>query len=337
MGVKLGDIVPKTKIDFDYLTHKSIAIDFSNFAFQFLSSIRQPDGTPLMDKEGRVTSHLMGIWTRFSNLIQKDIKLVIILDGKPPSLKYKTTEERHARKQEAMQKYETAKHEEDVELMLKYAKMFSYLPKEMVEEATKLMTAMGLPVIQAPEEADAQIAHLCKAKEVDFAASADYDCLLYGTPKMITNLTLSQKRKTIAGYTKTTPELIELEKVLASLNITQDDLIVLSILSGTDYNPGGIKGIGPKKALKLIKEKKDYDVIFKELNAAFDWKEIFSIFKTMKVQKDYTLKWSLPDEQKIKEILVEAHDFSEERVNATLQKLLAAKAQQQEGLNRWFK
>src|SRR3989344_8567080 len=105
MGVKLTKLIEKEAITFDHLIGKKIAIDFSNFAFQFLSSIRQPDGTLLMDSHGNVTSHLVGIWSRFSNLMQRGIKLAIVLDGAPPKQKLRVTEERHTRKEEAKEKY----------------------------------------------------------------------------------------------------------------------------------------------------------------------------------------------------------------------------------------
>ena len=339
MGVKLGDIVIRKQLSFDELSNKSIAIDFSNSAYQFLSSIRQPDGTPLMDLKGRITSHLMGAWTRFSNLVQQGIKLAIVFDGKMPELKHSQQAERMERKEIAKEKYRKAKSEENIEEMSRYAKQFSYLTREMVEETKKLIEAMGLPIVQAPMESDAQMAYMNKNNDVYACGSSDFDCLLHAAPRLITNLTLSQKRKLPSGaYIKISPELIELEEFLKSLNITQEQLIIIGILSGTDYNPSGIYGIGPKKALKLIKENKDYNKMFKELKADFDWKEVFNLFKNMKIKKDYKLEWREFDEDKIKKILVDEHNFSEDRINNTINKLHESKkVKQQKGLDAWFK
>ena len=339
MGVKLGDIVVRKQISFEDLFNKTIAVDFSNSAYQFLSSIRQSDGTPLMDKKGRITSHLMGIWTRFSNLIQQNIKLVIVFDGKMPELKHSQIKERMERKEIAMEKYQKAKSREDIEEMLRYSKQFSILTKDMAEESKKLIEAMGLPMIQAPMESDAQMAYLNKKNDAYACGSSDFDCLLHGAPRLVTNLTLSQKRKLPSGaYIKITPELIELEESLKNLGITQEQLIILGILSGTDYNPSGIYGIGPKKALKLIKEYKDYDKMFKDLNADFDWKEIFNLFKEMKIEKKYKLEWKELNEDKIKKILIDEHNFSEERVNSIINKMHESKqAKQQKNLDSWFK
>ena len=116
-----------------------------------------------------------------------------------------------------------------------------------------------------------------------------------------------------------------------------DQLIALSILVGTDYNPGGIKGIGPKKALKLVSGVKDFDKLFREVEADFEWKKIYALFKSMPVDKDYNLKWGSPDENAVKKILVDKHEFSEERVEATLSKIIKVKARDQKGLDKWVK
>ncbi len=321
MGVKLPGILPVKTVSWEDLKDKKIGVDFSNSVYQFLSSIRQKDGTPLMDSHGRVTSHLSGIFHRSLNLMQKGMKLCYIFDGKPPELKYATQQERRERKEKAFEKYKQAKQEEDIELMHKYSKQVTYLNNEIVEESKELIKAIGLPVVQSPSEADAQGAFMVERKDLDYFASSDADCLLHGCPRTIPNLTLSQTRKLPGGkFVYIQPQIIELKDVLSHLGINQDQLIVMGILTGTDYNRGGISGIGPKKALNLVKQFKKFDALFSELNPDFDWKKIYAIFKSMPVMKNYQLKWNNLDEKKVKEILVEQHDFSEERINNLLKK-----------------
>jgi len=337
MGVKLSELVPKKEIEFEDLKNKKIAVDASNSLYQFLASIRQRDGTPLMDSKGRITSHLMGLFTRTANLITKGIKVCYVFDGKPPSLKIYQQEQREYRKRLAEEKFEQAKQEEDIETMAKYAKQTSRLTKDMISESKELVKALGLPVIQAPQEADAQAAFMCEKKDVWAVASSDYDSLLYGAPRMITNLTLSQRRKLPSGATiQIKPELVDLQDTLKKLKIKQDQLLALALLVGTDYNPGGVKRIGPKTALKLVKQYKDFDKLFKEVKAEFDWKQIYAIFKSMPVIKNYQLKWKEPDEKKILKILVDDHEFSEERVKKTLQQI-TNKPSGQKGLDVWSK
>lgn len=339
MGIKLKDILTKKQIEFDDLAGRKIGVDFSNAAYQFLASIRQKDGMPLMDSKGHITSHLVGLFSRTTNLMARGVKLCYVFDGKPPAMKYGTTSEREEKKQTAEKRLEEAKEEEDIMAMMKYSKQSMRLTQEMVNEAKELIEALGLPGVQAPSEADAQLAYMCQKGDVWAVATSDVDPLVHGCPRTITNLTLSQKRKTSSGaIINIKPELIELKELLTNLGINRDQLIGLSILVGTDYNPGGVKGIGPKKALKLVKENKDLDKIFKEVEADFDWKKIYALFKSMPVEKNYNLKWGSVDEDAVKKILVDRHDFSEERVNSTLSKVTKVKgSKDQKGLDKWVR
>lgn len=330
MGLQIGDIVPRKEIEFSELKGKVIAVDAFNAIYQFLSSIRQPDGTPLMDSSGRVTSHLSGLFYRNISLLSEGIKLIYVFDGEYHKLKDKTHEIRQGAKDIAKEKYEQAVEDEDIDAMGKYARGFTKLNSEMIAESKELLEAMGIAVIQAPGEGEMQCAELVKSNQAFAIASQDYDAIAVGGRRLIQNLTLSRKRKTRTGYIYIAPEMIEYEKVLNELGIDGDQLISLAILVGTDFNPGGVKGIGPKKALALVKDKKYPVSIFKELEEQgrldFDWKEVFEIFKKPNVSKE-KVEFPKIDEQKIKEILVERHEFSDERINNQLEKLRDIKEQ----------
>ena len=341
MGVDLGNIIPKQEVKFDYLKNKSVAIDAFNALYQFLSSIRGQDGSYLMDSKGRVTSHLQGLFTRNLNLMGKGIKLIYVFDGEPPKLKHRENLDRSERKNIAEQKYRTAVSDENLDDMYKYSRQFMRLNDQMIEESKQLVSALGIPYIQAPSEAEGQVSFMCKNKLVDFACSQDYDALLFGAPKLIRNLTLSQKRKVRGGrIVYTFLEFVELEKVLGELKLNQEQLIALGILIGTDFNPGGVKGIGPKKALKLVQEHKsvkDFDKMFNELNVDFEWKDIYEIFSNLPVEKKVNLKWSSVDEDKVREILVDKYEFNLERVNSLLEKYKQEnKNSNQKGLSDFF-
>ena len=234
------------------------------------------------------------------------------------------------------ERLEKAKEEEDETSMLKYSKQTSRLTFKMSDEAKELIKAFGLPVIQAPSEAEAQCSFMAEKGDVYAVASSDYDSLLYNAPRVIRNLTLSQKRKIRNTYVTVNPEMIELKEVLKGLELTQDQLIVLSIIVGTDYNVGGIKRIGPKTALKLVKQTKDFDKLFKELNPEFNWKKIYATFKSMPLMKNYQLKWSKINEDEIRRILINKHDFSEDRVDKMLERL-TKKKKNQKGLSSFIK
>ncbi|MBT4577065.1 flap endonuclease-1 [Candidatus Woesearchaeota archaeon] len=339
MGVKITDLVEKRKISFDELKGKKIAVDFSNAAYQFLTSIRQQDGTPLTDSNGNITSHLIGILSRTANLMAQGIKVVYVMDGRPPELKLMTQKKRYEAKTLAQERFEEAKEQGDEASMLKYSRQFTKLTKEMTEEARELIEALGIPTIQAPSEADAQIAYCCKQGDVWAAATTDFDVLLHASPRMVTNLTVSQKKKTATGFKKTAPDLILLDDALTNLEINQDQLISLGMLVGTDYHQG-IKGIGPKKAIKIVKELITPEEIFKAHPLEDqDWKEVFKLFKNMNVNKDYKLEWNPPNKEKLMDILVKKHDFSEERIMSTLNKITGGNVKvtvDQKGLGSWM-
>lgn len=336
MGINISKIISKKDILLEDLKGKKLAVDASQMLYQFLASIRQQDGTPLIDSNDNITSHLMGISTRIPNLMEKGLKLAFVFDGKPPLLKIHEKEQREHRKRLAEEKLEMAKEDEDEELMLKYSKQTSRLSFKMSDEAKELIKAFGLPVIQAPSEAEAQCSFMAEKRDVYAVASSDFDSLLYSAPRVIRNITLSQKRKVRNTYVKVNPEIMELKEILKELDINQDQLIVLSILIGTDYNIGGIKGIGPKNALKLVKQNKNFDKLFKELKPNFDWKQIYATFKSMPIMKNYQLKWKEVDEDKVREILIDRHDFSEERVDKMLERI-TKKKKHQKGLSSFLK
>jgi flap endonuclease-1 len=322
MGLQIGDLVPRKEITFQELNGKIIAVDAFNALYQFLSSIRQPDGTPLMDSKRRVTSHLSGLFYRNIALMSEGISLAYVFDGEYHVLKGKTQELRQEAKDLAKEKYELAKEEEDIEGMSRYSRGFIRLDREMLAESKELLHAMGIAVVQAPGEGEMQASHLVKTREAYAVGSQDYDALVTGG-RLIQNLTLARKRKTRTGdFIYIAPEMIEYEKTLTHLDLTGDQLLCLAILVGTDFNPGGIKGIGPKKALALVKQKKHPVAIFQEMEGRmdFDWQEIFEIFKKPNVSN---IKLAMPklDEARVKQLLVDEHEFSLERVDKQLDKL----------------
>ncbi len=345
MGLNISEIIPREELNVATLKGKTLCVDAFNTLYQFLSTIRQPDGTPLKDSKERITSHLSGIFYRNVSLLSEGIKLVYVFDGKAPELKHRTHEIRKENREAMREKYEEAKQEEDITNMKRYSSQNIRLGDEMIREAKELLEALGIAVIQAPGEGEAEAAHLAKREGIYASVSQDYDSLLFGAPRLIRNLTLARKRKTLRGWVEITPEIIELEHVLNLLNVNLDQLICLGILVGTDYNPKGIPGIGQKRALGIVQRFKQPYLIFKSLeeqmaaldeNTKFDWKEIFELFHKANVS-DEEISFPKMDREKIKKILVEEHDFSEDRVNNQLKKLDEAREKgKQKDLGKWF-
>jgi flap endonuclease-1 len=346
MGLNIREIIPRREIELSELKGKTICVDAFNTLYQFLSTIRQVDGTPLMDNKKRITSHLSGIFYRNLSLLESGIKLIYVFDGKAPDLKRKTFKEREGNRDVAREKYEEAKTEEDLAGMKRYSSQLVRINDDIIRESKELLEAMGIAVVQAPSEGESEAAYLARTRSGIFAsASQDYDSLLFGAPKLIRNLTLARKRKTVSGWMEVKPEMIELEKVLNYLEINLDQLICLGILVGTDYNPKGIPGIGQKKALQIVRKFQQPFLIFESMKEQmenlpeedkFDWQVIFELFHKPDVSNSL-FKFGKVDEKKIRQILVEEHDFSDERVQKQLERLREINEKnKQKNLERWF-
>ena len=340
MGLKLKDIIVKKEVAISDLADRKLVVDSFNVMYQFLATIRTRDGSLLMDSKGNVTSHLTGMFSRTASLVGSGLRLAFVFDGKAPELKKKERERRKEAKKTAQREYEIAREREDIDAMKKYAARTAQLTPEMVEEAKKLIAALGMPVIQAPSEGEAQAAHIVRKGEAFAEVSQDFDCLMFGVPRLIRNLTVSERRKMPSrlSYEVVKPELIELDENLRALGVTQDQLIAVGILVGTDFNPGGIKGIGQKNVLKLVaKHGEDFDSLFNEVQwdktFPFSWSEVFGLIKNMPVTDRYFLEWKQPDVDAVMKLLVGEHDFSEQRVSDTLAKMDKAQEQHtQKGL-----
>lgn len=345
MGLNIKQIISRKNIEIPDLKGKTVSVDAFNTLYQFLSTIRQQDGSPLMDDNKKITSHLSGILYRNVALLKEKIKLIYVFDGEPPKLKEKIHKKRREVKEKAEENYQAAKQAENIEEMRKYSQQLVKLNDEMIQESKELLQAMGIAVIQAPGEGEAQAAYLSRQKEVYATVSQDYDSLIFGAPTLIRNLTLSRKKKTFSGFVEVKPEIIKLKDVLEELQINQDQLICIAIMVGTDYNPKGIPRIGQKKALKIVKEFITPEEIFKHLEEKikelpnedkFDWEEIFSLFKAAKINNPEIIFPKINPER-IKEILVKKHGFSEERIQRQIEKLTdIKKAQNQKSLEKWF-
>lgn len=339
MGINLKDLIPTKEIEMSYLSGRKLAIDAHNWMYQFLSIIRDRfTGEPLKDSKGNVTSHLSGLFYRTARLLENGIRPVYVFDGKPPDFKRETSEERRRIRGEAELKWKEALEAGDVEAVKRYSQQAVKLTPEMVEEAERLLNAMGISCMQAPSEGEAEATHMVKKGLVWASASQDWDSLAFGCPKLIRNLNITGKRKVPRKqtYVSVKPELVELDQVLKALGIGQDQLILLGILVGTDYNPGGVPGIGPKKALKLVKEQKTLDKVKKSVEWSFNasMESIFRFFKSPPVE-DVEIEEVGLDTEELRKILVDDHDFSEDRIKPTLEKLKGKKSGHS-GLGKFF-
>ena len=340
MGLNLKDLVVREKTTLEAFSTKIIAIDAYNAIYQFLASIRGPDGLQLSDSEGRITSHLSGLLYRNVNFLSLGIKPVYVFDGKPPSLKTAEIERRKQIKKDATVKYEKAIAEGNMEDARKYAQQTTSMKDGMVKESKQFLTYFGIPFIDAPSEGEATAAHLTNTGQAYASASQDFDSVLCGAKRLVRNFTNSGRRKipNRNTYIDVVPEIIETQKTLDALGLTHEELIDVGILIGTDFNPNGFDRIGPKTALKMIKlhsRLEDIPQIQEQLQE-IEFEQIRKIFLEPKVTEVDEITFNEVDYEGITNYLVKERSFSEDRIQATLNRLKKALEKKSQNLDKWF-
>jgi flap endonuclease-1 len=333
MGVALRDIIAEYKTPVTWESLPGIAaIDANNALYQFLTIIRQPDGTPLMDRHGRVTSHLSGILFRMASFMEKGIRPVFVFDGKPAALKQATIDGRRKIRDEAGEKWKEALERGDEEEAYKQARSSTRVDATIIATAKELLGLMGVPVVQAPGEGEAQASFMVARGDARYVVSQDYDTLLFGAPLLVRNLTVSGKRKVHGRQITVNPERIVLADTLAGLHLTREQLIEIGILVGTDFNPG-VAGVGAKTGLKIV-QKGEFAAKLKEKQPDFDPAPVLEMFLHPPVTSEYSLAAGHPDPEGIRKMLCDGYDFSPERVDKAMEGFTVKAGQKT--LERWF-
>jgi len=341
VGLDLKTLCVREKTNLESFASKVVAIDAYNAIYQFLSIIRGPDGMPLTDFSGRITSHVSGLFYRNINFLSIGIKPVYVFDGQPPSLKSAEIEKRKQIKRDATIKYEHAISAGKYEEAKKYAQQTSILKDDMVADSKKLLGLFGIPFVQAPSEGEATAAHMTITGQAYASASQDFDSLLFGAKKLVRNFTNSGRRKLPNRNTtiEVEPEIIDLNKTLTELGVTREQLVDIGILIGTDFNPDGFERIGPKTALKAIKQYQRLEDVpqIQEKLEQVDFKQIRDIFLNPKVEDVPELKFEEVDYQGIVNYLTKERNFSQDRVETSLNRLKKSFEKKSHTLEQWFK
>jgi flap endonuclease-1 len=313
VGLPLREIVAAQEIPWEALAGRVLAVDGYNAVYQFLATLRQKDGQPFCDAQGRITSHLMGVFYRTTSLLREGVLPVWVFDGRPPERKAGTIRRRIAAKERAESEWQQALAAGDLPTARRKAAQTSRLTRPMVDELTGLLHALGVPTVMAPGEGEAQAAALAARGTTWGTASEDYDSLLFGTPRLIRGLAARNR-----GGTAPEAQLIDRAELLSTLGIDGEELILLGLLIGTDFNEGA-RGYGPKKSLKLVQEHLGFE---KSLERAgldpTEANEVAEIFRHPNVAEIDLPPFGPVDEEAVRRLLVEEHGFSEERVRAAV-------------------
>ncbi|KAI8555311.1 hypothetical protein RHMOL_Rhmol05G0164900 [Rhododendron molle] len=360
MGIKgltklLADNAPKSMKEqkFESYFGRKIAIDASMSIYQFLIVVGRTGTEMLTNEAGEVTSHLQGMFTRTIRLLEAGLKPIYVFDGKPPDLKKQELAKRYSKRADATEDLNQALETGNKEDIEKFSKRTVKVTKQHNEDCQKLLRLMGVPIIEAPSEAEAQCAALCKSGKawiltftincfiwVYAVASEDMDSLTFGAPRFLRHLMdPSSKKVPVMEF--------EVSKVLEELNLSMDQFIDLCILCGCDYCDS-IRGIGGQTALKLIRQHGSIENILENINKERyqipdDWpyQEARILFKEPAVFSDEEhpeIKWSAPDEEGLITFLVTENGFNSDRITKAIEKIKAAKNKSSQGrLESFFK
>merc|ERR1740123_2182229 len=268
--------------------------------------------------------------------MESGIKPVYVFDGKPPELKLGELDARRAKRNEATANLEAAREAGDSEDILKSTKMTVKVTKEQNEQTKKLLRLMGVPVIDAPSEAEATCAALCRDGKVHASATEDADCLTFGTKVLVRNLMAAESQK------KTILE-VNLAVILEQLNVTMDQFIDFCILSGCDYCDT-LKGVGPSTAIKLLIQHGSLEKVLEVLGPEkvpenFRYQAARDFFKECESVDPSTVDFEFedPDVEGLTKFLVEGCSFSKERVDRYVERLMKAKSRsKQRPLDSFF-
>jgi len=338
MGVNLTPIIVKRVVSLEDLRGRSLAIDANIYLHEFIALIRTREGRPFTDTEGRVTSHLIGLAFRTTRLLTEyQIRTLFVFDGKPPRLKEAEIEKRRAQRRKAEEEWKEALSAKDYATAFSKAVMTGRLTGDMIQDAKHLLDLLGIPWIQAPSEAEAQAAHLALKGDVWASSSKDYDSLLFGTPRLVRYVTITGTEflPSKGRARKLEPEIIELNALLSYHGLTRPQLVDLAILVGTDFNEG-LKGVGPKTALKLMRRYGSLENLPEDLREKLpnDLEPIRRIFLEPDVSRDYEVRWGELREEELFEFLCGERGFSRERVGVLLERMKRFYAQR--SLTSWL-
>ncbi|KAL7073013.1 hypothetical protein ACQ4LE_007677 [Meloidogyne hapla] len=338
MGIKdlakvIADHCPKALKTLEMKAYfgRKIAIDASMSLYQFLIAVRQ-DGAVLSSADGETTSHLNGLFYRTIRMMENGIKPVYVFDGKPPELKSDELDKRSEKRAEATQQLAEATEKGDTEAIDKYNRRLVKVTSEHTDDCKKLLNLMGVPIVEAPCEAEAQCAELVRKGIVYATATEDMDALTFGSQILVRHMTFSEAKKMPIKE-------FSLEKVLQGLDMTYDQFIDLCILLGCDYC-GNIKGIGPKKSVELIKQYGSIEEILQKIDQkkfpppiGWKYKEARNLFLQPNVDdgSKFELTWAEPKVQEVVDYLCVQKGFSEDRIRSGLDRLKKSRRTAQQG------
>ncbi|MFT4892032.1 MAG: flap endonuclease-1 [Halobacteriales archaeon] len=320
----LRELASLEPVPFDDLRGSIVAVDAHNWLYRYLTTtVRWTDEAIYTTTDGTEVANLVGIVQGLPKFFEHDLTPVFVFDGGPSELKTEEIEKRRAEREQYEDQLAEARERGDEVAVATLESRTQRLTDTIIETSQELLDLFDVPVIRAPAEGEAQGAHMARRGDVDYVGTEDYDALLFGAPKTLRKLT-----------SKGDPELMDLEATLDEHDLPWEGLVDVAILCGTDFNEG-VDGVGPKTALKLVREHGD---LWGALEARDAYVENADLVRTLfldpNVTDDYAFDRDIaPDMDAAREYVVEEWEVDPAEVERGFERIDESVVQA--GLDRW--
>lgn len=313
MGLSdLRDLAVLEEMPFDELSGAVVGVDFHNWLYRYLTVLaRYTDEAQYTTTDGEEVLNLLAVMKGVPKLVENNIIPVFVFDGEVLDLKENELEARRERKESAAERAKQARERGDIEEARRFRARAQRLTPTMLETSRRLLELLGLPVVDAPAEAEAQAAHMARQGTIDYVGSEDYDCLLFGAPYTLRQIT-----------SQGNPECMDLEATLEEHGITLADLVDIAILCGTDYNDG-VHGIGPKTGLKEVRSGKSLEEILSNYDAEIPGvDEIRAAYLSPTVTDSYSVSTGRsPDMDAVRQFVVDDWEIPFDAIDTAFARL----------------
>ena len=301
-----------------------VAVDAHNWLYRYLTTtVKFTSDRTYTTADGEEVANLIGLVQGLPKFFEHGLTPVFVFDGGVTDLKDDEVSERRERREKAEERRKAAEERGDAIEAARLEARTQRLTPVIHETSRGLLERLDVPVVEAPAEGEAQCAYMNRVGDADYTGSEDYDTLLFGGPYTLRKLTSSGD-----------PELMDLNATLERHDVTYEQLVDIGMLCGTDFNEG-VPGVGPKTALKEVKEHGDLFGVLEARGAHIDFADrIRELFFDPPTTDDYEIDADLsPDVDAARQYVTGEWEVPADEVDRGFERI--EEALTQTGLDDW--
>ncbi|WP_255149956.1 flap endonuclease-1 [Halorarius halobius] len=312
-------------VSFDELGGGVVAVDAHNWLYRYLTTtVKFTRDEAYTTASGAEVANLIGVVQGLPKFFEHDLTPVFVFDGGVTDLKDDEVEQRREQRERYEEQLAEAREEGEDAARIAALESRTQRLTDTIQRTTRgLLERLDVPVVEAPAEGEAQAAHMARNGDADYVGTEDYDALLLGAPYTLRQLT-----------SKGDPELMDFEATLEKHELTWEQLVDAAILMGTDFNEG-ISGIGPKTAVKLVREHGDLWAVLDARDEYVDNADVIrGLFLDPDVTDDYAFDPDIdPDIEAARAYVTEEWEVAGDEVARGFERIEESLVQT--GLDRW--